>query len=199
MATKAQCMTSIRRYLEETETSGGFWHQDELMDFIDYSVLELWQHWVNNPTDQNPWLIQHSISNSTASGRTDLRFGTEITTSGIGVTDRVMDIYSDSNTVIPRWKVVRTEDAVDQVQFDSALPNENIKVIAIHKPNLLRDIAGSADSDALDVPTGWTQWVVKRAAMHALQKAGQDTQDLAADTSRMLQTFMNLRYEEGNN
>ena len=199
MSTKAQLMTSIRRYIEETDTSGGFWHQDELMDFIDYSVLELWQHWVNNPTDQNPWLIQHFIDNSTASGRTDLRFGTEIITTNIGVTDRILDIYSDSNTVIPRWKVVRTHGAVDQVQFDAALPNENLKVFAIHKPDNLKDIGVGVTGDTLDVPTGWTQWIVKRAIMYAYQKSGQEIRDIKAETDKMLESLINLRYEEGNN
>ena len=200
MATKGDCITAIRRFLEETETSGGFWHQDELISYIDYATLELWQYWTNNPTDNNPWLIQHSIANGTANGRTDLRFGHEIITTNIGVTDRILDIYSDSNTVIPRWKVVRAESGTDIVQFDSALPNEKIWLLAIHKPKLLRDIAGSADSDALDVPTGWTQWLVKRAVTFAFQKSGQDTRDLRADTDKMLQTLAaGFRVQEGNN
>lgn len=199
MATKGDCITAIRRFLQETETTGGFWHQDELISYIDYATLELWQHWTNNPTDTNPWLIQHFISNSTASGRTDLRFGTEIITTNIGVTDRVLDIYSDSNTVIPRWKVVRTHGAVDQIQFDAALPNENIKVFAIHKPDNLKDIGVGATGDALDVPTGWTQWIVKRAIMYAYKKSGQDTQDLKAETDKMLQSLVNARYGEANN
>lgn len=199
MATKAECITSIRRFLQETETSGGFWAEGELLDYIDYSILELWQHWTNNPTNQNPWLIQHFIDNSTASGRTDLRFGTEIITTNIGVTDRVLDIYSDSNTVIPRWRVVRTHDAVDQVQFDAALPNENLKVFAIHKPKHLYDVADNAPENDVDVPTGWTQWIVKRAVMYALQKAGQENRDIKAETDKMLQTLRNMRVEEGNN
>ena len=199
MSTKAQCMVAIRRFIEETQTCGGFWHQDELMDYIDYSVLELWQHWTNNPTDSNPWLIQHELSAGTVNGRTDLEFGSHITTTNVGVTDRVIDIYSDSNTVIPRWKVVRAQSGADIVQFDSALPNEKVWLLAIHKPKLLRDIAGSADSDALDVPTGWTQWVVKRAIMYAFQKSGQEMRDIKAETDKMLETLVNLRVEEGNN
>ena len=199
MATKAQCMTAIRRFIQEPETTGGFWHQDELMDYIDYSILELWQHWTGNPTDSNPWLIQHELAAGTVNGRTDLEFGSHITTTNVGVTDRVVDIYSDSNTVIPRWKVVRAQSGADIVQFDSALPNEKVWLLAIHKPKLLRDIAGSADSDALDVPTGWTQWVVKRACIYAYQKSGQDTRDLKAETDKMLKTLMTTKVEEGNN
>ena len=199
MSTKGDCITAIRRFLQETETTGGFWHQDELISYIDYATLELWQHWCNNPSNQNPWLIQHSISNSTASGRTDLRFGHEIITTNIGVTDRVLDIYSDSNTVLPRWKVVRTHGAVDQVQFDSALPNENIKVIAIHKPNSLKDIAGGSTGEEIDIPNGWTQWIVKRAVMYAYQKSGQENRDIKTETDKMLGTLQNMRVEEGNN
>ena len=128
-----------------------------------------------------------------------MEFGSHITTTNVGVTDRVIDIYSDSNTVIPRWKVVRAQSGADIVQFDSALPNEKVWLLAIHKPKLLRDIAGSADSDALDVPTGWTQWVVKRAIMYAFQKSGQEMRDIKAETDKMLETLVNLRVEEGNN
>jgi len=199
MSTKGDCITAIRRFLQETETTGGFWHQDELISYIDYATLELWQHWCNNPSNQNPWLIQHSISNSTANTRTDLRFGTEIITTNIGVTDRVLDIYSDSNTVLPRWKVVRTHGAVDQVQFDSALPNENIKVLAIHKPNSLKDIAGGSTGEEIDIPNGWTQWIVKRAVMYAYQKSGQENRDIKTETDKMLGTLQNMRVEEGNN
>ena len=199
MATKAECITSMRRFLQETETSGGFWAEGELLDYIDYSILELWQHWTNNPTDQNPWLILHELAAGTVNGRTDLEFGSHITTTHVGVTDRVIDIYSDSNTVIPRWKVVRAESGTDIVKFDSALPNEKVWLLAIHKPKHLYDIADNAPENEIDVPTGWTQWVVKRAVMYAYQKSGQDSQDIKAETDKMIKSLVNVRVNEGNN
>ena len=199
MATKANLLTAIRLFLQEPETSGGFWSEAEILDYIDYSTLELWQHWCNNPTDNNPWKIQHELAASTVNGRTDLEFGTHITTTSVGVTDRVLDIYSDSNTVIPRWKVVRVQSGADIIQFDSALPNEKVWLLAIHKPKHLYDVAANATGNSVDVPTGWTQWIVKRACMYAYQKSGQDTQDMKAETDKMLQSLVNTRVEEGNN
>tara|TARA_R100000008_G_scaffold1947_2_gene1616 strand:+ start:569 stop:1171 length:603 start_codon:yes stop_codon:yes gene_type:complete len=200
MATKSELLTAVRRFLQENETSGGFWSEVELLDYIDYALLELWQYWTSRPDNTNPWLVQHEMDASTVSGRTSLEFGAHITTTYVGVTDRVVDIYSDSNTVIPRWKVVRAQNGVDIVMFDSALAAEKTWIYAIHKPKHLKDIADNAPENEVDVPTGWTQWIVKRAVINALQKSGQDTQDLKTDTDRMLQSFgMGMKVEEGNN
>ena len=197
MATKANVITSMRLFLQESQTSGGFWAESELLDYIDYSILELWQHWCNNPTDNNPWRIQHEIAAVDANGETSLGFGGEITTTDVGSVDRIVDVYSDSNTVIPRWRVATSATGQNKLYFDSALPNEKVWVYAIHKPKHLYDVGANATGNSVDVPRGLSQWIMKRACMYALQKSGQDTQDIKAETDKMLQSLVNTRVEEG--
>ena len=71
--------------------------------------------------------------------------------------------------------------------------------MAIHKPKHLKDIAGNAPENDVDVPTGWTQWIVKRAAIFALQKSGQDIRDLKAESDKLLSTLRAPKLHEGNN
>ena len=194
--TYATAMTAVRNFLQETETSGGFWTNIEISDNINYSMMELWNHWTNKPNDSNPWFVRHEIDNSTASGRTDLIFDTHITDTNVGECAYVLDVFSDSDTPIARWKVLKTDAGAKKIKFEWGLPNEKVWVDAIHKPRQMTPVGTYTSGSVVNVPHGWGQWVVKRAIIYALQKSGQDTRDLKAETDKMLQTLANTKTEE---
>ena len=188
--------TAVREFLQETETSGGFWTDTEISNYINYALLELWQYWTNKPSDSNPWYVRHEISNSTASGRIDLIFDTHITDTNAGEASHVLDVFSDSDTPIARWKVIKTESGSKKIHFEWGLPNETIFVDAIHKPLAMTHTGTYTSGASIDVPLGWDGWLVKRACIYALQKSGQETRDLKAETDKMLQTLSNTKTEE---
>ena len=49
-------------------------------------------------------------------------------------------------------------------------------------------VEGSNSSVEIDVPEVYFPWIIQRAAISALEKAGHDTQDLKAESNKMLQS-----------
>ncbi len=187
--TYGTAVTAVRNYL--SESAEGFWDNDEIYSYLTYATMELWRHLILD--DDNPYnrTKQHTVpGGSTAVNISDISESIY----------RIKSIVSQGNKIIPRYSVEggSATGNTGYIQFSSEIDSSShvVNVTYLGMPwNYSIQVEGSNSSVEIDVPEVYFPWIIQRAAISALEKAGHDTQDLKAESNKMLQSLsLDLMY-----
>jgi hypothetical protein len=180
--TYSTAATAVRNYL--SETTEGFWDDDEIYSYLTYATMEIWKHLILD--DDNPY--SRRVTHTLAGG------GTGINLSDISGNSvyRIKNITSTGNKLIPRWTVIGggASGSTGYISFSAQVDasSHNINIDYVGMPwNYTVQVESGNTSVEIDVPEVYFPWVIQRAAISALEKAGHDTQDLKAESNKILQ------------
>jgi len=188
--TYGTAVTAVRNYL--SETSEGFWDDDELYSYLTYATMELWKHLVID--DDNPY--NRRVTHTLAGGGTGINLSD---ISGESVY-RIRSITSTGNKLIPRWTVIGggASGSTGYISFSEQVDgsSHNIYIDYVGMPwNYTVQVESGNSNVEIDVPEVYFPWVIQRACISALEKAGHETVDLKAESNKMLQSLaMDLTY-----
>ena len=182
--TYSTAATAVRNYINES--SEGFWDTDEIYSYITYATMELWRHLIMD--DDNPYnrKKQHTVpGGSTAINISDISESIY----------RIRSITSTGNKLIPRYSVEGGSALgnTGYIQFSSQIDGSGheINVGYVGMPwNYDIQVESGNTGKEIDVPEVYLPWIIQRAVISALEKAGHDTTDLKAESGKVLQAIL---------
>ena len=188
--TYSTAATAVRNYL--SESSEGFWDNDEIYSYLTYATMELWKHMILD--DDNPYNRKKQYTVPGGS--------TAVNISAISESIyRIRSITSNAgNKLIPRYSVEggSATGISGYIQFSEQIDASDyeISISYVGMPwNYDVQAESGNTSKEIDVPEVLLPWIIQRASISALEKAGHDTADIKAESNKMLQSFaLDLHY-----
>ena len=180
--TYSTAATAVRNYISEATES--FWDDDEIYAYLTYATMELWKHLIMD--DDNPY--NRRVTHTLAGGGTGINLSDN---SGESV-NRIRSITSTGNKIIPRYTVIGggASGSTGYISFSSQVDgsSHNIYIDYVGMPwNYDVQVKSGNESKEIDIPEVYFPWVIQRAVISALEKAGHDTQDLKMESQKILQ------------
>ena len=177
--------TAVRNYLNES--AEGFWDSDEIYSYLTYATMELWRHLIMD--DDNPY--NRRVTHPLAGGGVGINLSD---ISGDSVF-RIRSITSTGNKIIPRYTVIGggASGSTGYISFSEQVDgsSHDIYIDYVGMPwNYDVQVESGNESKEIDIPEVYFPWVIQRAVISALEKAGHDTQDLKMESGKVLQAIL---------